>query len=55
MNNARKPDESKEDYRKRLKEEQQALNTKLKGTLLWNSAEQGTYVKPKDETPEPTK
>lgn len=52
MNNARKPEESKEDYRKRLKEEAVALETKLKGKLIWNSAEQGTYVTPKDETPE---
>ena len=48
---ARKPDESMEDYRKRRKEEQQALNVKLAGKLIWNSA-QGPYVKPKDETPE---
>lgn len=49
---ARKPDESMEDYRKRRKEEQHALNVKLAGKLIWNSAEQGTYVKPEDETPE---
>lgn len=48
---ARKPDESMDDYRKRRKEEQQALNVKLAGRLIWNSAEQGSYVKPKDETP----
>ncbi len=50
MNNARKPDESREDYKKRLKEEQQALDLKLRGKLIWDSAEKGTYVKPKDVT-----
>lgn len=52
MNKVRNPDESREDYHKRLKEEQQALDVKLGGKLIWNSGEQGTYVKPKDETPE---
>lgn len=52
MNSVCKPDETREDYRKRLREEQEALTVKLKGKLVWNSGEQGTYVKPKDETPE---
>lgn len=51
MNNARKSDEIYEDYRKRLTEEQQVLTAKLKGKLVWNSTEQGTYVRPKSETP----
>lgn len=49
---ARKPEESMEDYRKRRKEEQQATKVKLAGKLIWNVTEQGTYVKPKDMTPE---
>ena len=48
----RKLDESKEDYHKRLKQQQQADKVRLKGHVVWNSSEQGTYVKPKDETPE---
>lgn len=52
MPSPRKPDELKEDYHKRLKEERQTFETKLKGKVIWNSTEQGTYKKPKDETPE---
>lgn len=52
MPTVRKPEETKEQYHKRLNEEQDAINIKLKGKLIWNSAEQGTYAKPKDETPE---
>jgi hypothetical protein len=52
MNNARKPEESLEDYHTRLREEQKATDLKLADKLVWNSTEQGTYRKPKDETPE---
>ncbi len=45
MNNARKPDETKEQYHARLKEEQKAFKEKLKGRVFWNSDEKGTYVK----------
>ncbi len=63
MNNARRlhkvdadgytqHEETIEDYHERLREEEKAVRIKLKGKLIWNSAEQGTYVTPKDETPE---
>lgn len=52
MPTKRNPKETKEEYHKRLNEEQQILVIKLKGKLIWNSTELGTYVKPKDETPE---
>ncbi len=44
-------EESLEDYHERLREESKASKAKLRGRLIWNSTEQGTYVKPKDETP----
>lgn len=53
VNNTRKPQESKEDYHKRLREEEQAIQNQLAGKLIWNSTEQGTYTKPVDVTPEP--
>jgi len=39
-------EESLEDYHERLREEQKVYDAKLKGKLIWNSTEQGTYVKP---------
>ncbi len=40
---SRKPEETLEQYHARLREEQVALKAKLKGTLVWDSAKQGTY------------
>lgn len=47
MNTPRKQDETIEEYHQRLKDGAAATNTKLKGTIFWNSTEQGTYKKPK--------
>ena len=39
----RREDESFEDYKQRRKEDQEETREKLKGKLIWNSKEQGTY------------
>lgn len=51
-NNARKPDETIEQYHERLNQEAKVIKVKLRGgKLVWNSAH-GTYKKPTDLTPE---
>lgn len=45
-NNARKTDETLEQYHARLKQEQAETDAKLQGQLFWNTTEQGTYIKP---------
>lgn len=47
---ARRPEETLEQYHERLGQENKALKAKLKGKLVWNSAEQGTYKRPDDVT-----
>lgn len=45
MVSARKPDETQEHYRIRLREEQAATKAKRNGRLFWDSLKQGTYRK----------
>jgi hypothetical protein len=47
--NVRKPDESFEDYKLRLKEESKALKLRLKGDMIHVSDYMGTYYRPENE------
>tara|TARA_R100000781_G_C3969215_1_gene89511 strand:- start:211 stop:396 length:186 start_codon:yes stop_codon:yes gene_type:complete len=44
MNGKREPDESREDYKERMKELKYRTKLHLKGRIVWNSRN-GTYIK----------
>ena len=50
MNRPRHPKETYEEYRKALPREEQLTKFLTRGTIVWNSTEKGTYVKPKENT-----
>ena len=45
MNRKRRDDETYEQYKVNMKEENRFLKIKLEGNIFWNSSTRGTYVK----------
>jgi len=45
----RKEEETYEEYKKRRTEENEAIESHLKGKKVWDSSKQGTYIKNKQE------
>jgi len=45
----RNPDESYEDYKLRLKNQNRLRDINAKGILMWDSLRQGTYRKPMEQ------
>ncbi len=45
MNRKRRDDETYEQYKANMKNENRAIKTKLEGVIYWHSSTQGTYVR----------
>ena len=45
MNGTREPDESREDYKDRMRQIKQRTKLHLKGQIVWDSHKLGTYIK----------